>query len=97
MKLTTKTITSKLKKQLGTLQPNDIYHFELLINSWDVYLKACEEINSKGITIDTAQRIFVNPACNVRNESWKQIVKLSEAFGIKPINREQIEDEEDGI
>lgn len=98
-KITIKAIKQRLTKQLGIISDVDQYHFELLLNSWNIYLTAVSEIETNGITIKTSQRIFVNPAVMVRNECWKQIKTLSEQFGIKPISRDGTKDidEDDDI
>lgn len=97
--LTLEQIEKRLQSQLGVVNDNDKFHYELLMNSWKVYLKAQAEIDKVGITLVCQNgRLFVNPACNVSNESWKQIVKLSESFGIKPIGRDtQIETDPDDV
>jgi P27 family predicted phage terminase small subunit len=76
----------QLAPQLPNLKDRDVDTLALLCQSWATYFDSQKLIAKQGQTILSAVngRWFVNPAVNVGNEAWKQILKLSKAFGLSP-------------
>lgn len=79
----------ELLAQLGEIKPAEVDSLALLCCSWETYLTALDDVRSTGNVIKSAVngRMFVNPSVNVMNEAWKQITKLSKAFGLQPSSR----------
>lgn len=79
----------QLAFQIGELQPNDLDALALLAGSWETYLTALADVQTNGTVLKSAVngRTFINPNLNAVNESHKQIIKLSKAFGIVPTSR----------
>jgi len=76
---------ASLSKQIPKLADKDADALALLCGSWATYWEAGKRIEEHGqVLAGDGGRLFVNPACNVANEAWKQIVKLSNAFGLMP-------------
>lgn len=81
-------VKQRLKKQLGEISDNDQYHHQLLLDSWETYLAALDDVRKNGINIKGQNGLVrINPSMNAANEAHKQIVKLSKVFGIEPTNR----------
>lgn len=73
-------------KQLGTLPESHVTALSLLCQSWQDYHDSLDHIRNNGLTFESAHngRIFVNPSVAIKNEAWKQIVKLERLFAVAP-------------
>jgi P27 family predicted phage terminase small subunit len=80
----------ELRERLGDIKPPEWDSLALLAASWEDYLSARSVIDAEGryLKSHVNGRSFIQPAINDRNEAWKQIVKLSKAFGLQPEARQ---------
>jgi P27 family predicted phage terminase small subunit len=75
----------QLAEQIGNINANEVDALGLLASSWETYLAAVAELQESGVMYrDTKGRLWNNPATNVADCAWKQIVKMSKAFGLMP-------------
>lgn len=81
-------ILKNLAAQLEPIKPEEQFHYELLKDSWKNYVDAENAIKQDGKILKCQNgRFFINPLVNEKNECWKQILKLSNLFGLTPSPR----------
>jgi P27 family predicted phage terminase small subunit len=88
---------TELSALLAPIDPHQTDALALLCVSWEMYLTALKDIQAKGQVHESAinGRLFVNPSIGIMESSWKQIVKLSKAFGLVPDTKQRETEDED--
>ena len=73
--------------KLGLLTDPDVYLIEIFVRRWFMWQRAMDEIDKRGILIETKKGIIKNPAINVANESERIVNQIAALFGFSPKSR----------
>ena len=73
--------------ELGLIKVVDSEAAALYCSTWSLFIKACEEVEDKGLTVATATTVKANPALAIRNACQAQLVRLLTEFGMTPASR----------
>ena len=72
----------------------DVLQLSMLANSFDLFEKAAQECNDKGISVELVAKqgsfAQVRPEYTVMRNEYSNILKLSASFGMNPGDREKI-------
>jgi P27 family predicted phage terminase small subunit len=82
-------IEKQLKEQIGELNANDKYWYDLLIDAYKDYYTAIDNIEKYGQIILNNNKTMgrPNPSIIIKNEAHKQIKNILKQFNILPEGR----------
>lgn len=81
-------VITKQMESIGVLEDADRENLELLATQYELYVRALEDIEQKGLTVtDTKNRTVVNPAFTVQRSAMTNIIALMKELSISARQR----------